>query len=59
MDKQATALIIRRMREGLSTKCHICGKEILSIEVNSLEYVRTKKKEDLFMHSKCFKTLLK
>lgn len=58
MDKAATNLIVRRMREGLPTKCHICGKEILSIEVNSLEYVRTKKKEDLFMHKKCFNKLL-
>ena len=50
---------LKKLSTGCEVKCHICGKEILDAERFDLEYVRTKHKEDLFMHKECFNALLK
>lgn len=52
-------LYLKKIRESGEVKCCICGKEILNAERFDLEYVRSKQKEDLFMHKECFNTLLK
>ena len=49
----------KQIREGNKVKCHICGKDIDASDCLDLEYVKTKQRENLFMHKECFNTLLK
>ena len=44
------------MRAGLTPEkifCHICKKEVKAEEVQDLEYVKTKRGTELFIHTAC------
>lgn len=36
-------------------KCPVCGRMMYTSDANELEYIRTKRKTDIFIHTKCVK----
>ncbi len=36
-------------------RCHVCGKPIYSSDFPDVEYIRTRRKTDIFIHSECVK----
>lgn len=39
--------------EGRKIKCPVCGKEILEKDIDKVEYVKTKRHSEIFVHTKC------
>lgn len=40
---------------GDNKKCPVCGCIMHTSDVDELEYIRTKRKTDIFIHTKCVK----
>ena len=39
--------------ENKKIKCLVCGKEILEKDIDKVEYVKTKRHSEIFVHTKC------
>ena len=40
-------------RNNSNPRCYICGKELLSIDLDKVEYVKTKRNSAYFVHREC------
>ena len=41
--------------EDTKVKCPVCGKEIKPEKLDGVEYVKTKRASEIFIHTKCVK----
>ena len=41
--------------EDKKVKCPVCGKEIKPEKLDGVEYVKTKRSSEIFIHTKCMK----
>ena len=41
--------------KGDNKKCPVCGRMMYTSDADELEYIRTKRKTDIFIHTKCVK----
>ena len=39
--------------ENLKIHCPVCGKELKEDKLDGVEYVKTKRKSEIFIHTKC------
>jgi hypothetical protein len=46
---------IIRNDEDKKVKCPVCGKEIKPENLDGVEYVKTKRASEIFVHTKCVK----
>lgn len=39
--------------ENLKIHCPVCGKELKESKLDGVEYVKTKRRSEIFIHTKC------
>lgn len=45
---------MKKLQSKYGHRCSICGRELGLAEADDLEYVQTRRKQDIFFHTNCY-----
>lgn len=45
---------MKKFKSTYGCRCNICNRELGLGEIDDIEYIQTKRKEDIFFHTKCY-----
>lgn len=45
----------RKSHSNKAPTCPVCGKDIYSYDLDEVEYIKTKRGTDIFVHTRCVK----